>query len=315
MHDEPAENWSSVSGSKSTRSPLSGARLGDAIVAAARRGRFPWTPYLFLTPTLASLLLICLMPIALGVWLSFQSGEPADSAKPALGLMHYQYILGSSLFWNALWVSILFTVSSVAGTSGVGLATALLLNQRFPGHSLAGAALIVPWAMPLVVVAIVWGWLFDYQYGIVNYAVTQTGLTAAIGWLTDPAVAPFTVVITQVWKLFPLAMVMLLAGLKAIPEELFEAARVDGAGRWRSFLNITLPGLRPVTTALVLLLTIWSFGRAFTVIFVMTGGGPAHATETLVIQTYLEGFKFFHLERASALGTIVLVISAFFTLI
>jgi multiple sugar transport system permease protein len=155
-----------------------------------------------------------------------------------------------------------------------------------------------------------------FQYGLFNYLVQRTAVVAGpVGWLTDPRVALWSVTTVQVWKLFPLAMVMLLAGLKSIPHELYEAARVDGAGRWRSFVSITLPGLSAISLVLILLQTIWAFGRSFTAIFVMTGGGPAGATETLVIRTFLEGFRFFHLELASALGVIIMLISAAFTVL
>ena len=180
---------------------------------------------------------------------------------------------------------------------------------------IVGSALLIPWTMPLVVVAVVWGWLLDYQFGAVNYVLERAGIVShQVGFLTDPAIAIWSVAIAQVWRLFPLAMVTLLAALKAIPPDLYEAAVIDGAGTLQAFRFITLPAIRATTVALVLLLGIWAFGRAFTIIFILTGGGPAGATETLVVQTFLEGFRNFHLERASAMGTIILVLSIVFTL-
>ena len=136
-----------------------------------------------------------------------------------------------------------------------------------------------------------------------------------VGFLTDPDVALFSVGAAQTWRLFPLAMVFLLAALKTIPVELYEAARVDGANAVQAFRHVTLPGIRSTSMALLLLLAIWAFGRVFTIVFVMAGGGPAGATETLVIQTYLEAFRYFRLERASALGVITLLVSATLTLL
>lgn len=290
------------------------ARSAPSAGPARRMMSAAWTPYLYLAPTILTLSLVFLLPLLYGIWASFQGDGSAANGGRFIGVQNYRIALSSSTFRESLTVSVVFTVVSVAAGYLAGLGGALLLNQKFPGRSVAGAALIVPWAMPFVVAAIVWGWLLDFQYGLVNYLATVTGLSAApIGWLTDPKVALFSVTIVQVWKLFPLAMVMLLAGLKSIPQELYEAARVDGAGRWRSFLAITLPGLRGVSLVLILLLTIWAFGRSFTAIFVMTGGGPAGATETLVIRTFLEGFRSFHLELASALGVIIMLISAVFT--
>jgi multiple sugar transport system permease protein len=289
-------------------------RSGNAARPIRRRWRgAAQTPYLFLAPTVITLALVFVLPVAYGIWASFQADGTAAAGGRWVGIQNYRAALSSPTFRDAVVVSVLFTMASVAGSYLAGLGAALLLHQRFPGRTLIGGALIVPWAMPFVVAAVVWSWLFDFQYGLFNYLVQQIGLTAGrVGWLTDPRVALWSVTVVQVWKLFPLGMVMLLAGLKSIPPDLYEAARVDGAGHWRSFISITLPGLSAISLVLILLQTIWAFGRSFTAIFVMTGGGPAGATETLVIRTFLEGFRFFHLELASALGVIILLISAAF---
>jgi len=270
------------------------------------------TPHALLLPALGALVLVFLIPIAYGIWTSFLA--EAGGAIRWVGVEHYAALLSDPTFWHALGVSILFTAGSVGGTYVLGLGTALLLHQQFPGHRAVGAALVLPWAMPYVAAGLVWSWLFDYQYGLISYLMERAGPTHhPVGWLTDPHLALWAVTLVQTWKLFPFAMVMLLAGLKSIPAEVVEAARIDGAGVIRVFWFVVAPGLRSVSAVLVLLLSIWSFGRAFTILYVLTGGGPAHATETLVVQTYLQGFQFFHLEAAAALGTVVMVISAVFT--
>lgn len=282
--------------------------------AARRRAhRVGLSPYLLLGPAVAVILLVFLVPIGLGVWTSFQS-EGGTIDQPAwAGLQNYARLFADRAFAHSLVISLLFTTACVSGTYGVGLAVALLLHTRFPGQSVLSAATVIPWAMPYVAAAMIWSWLLDYQYGLLTYLLSLTGLVSGrIGWLTDPRLALWAVIVVQVWKLFPLATVFLLAGLKTIPADHLQAARVDGAGALRVFRHVVLPALRPITLVLVLLLTIWVFGRSFTIIYVLTGGGPVDATQTLVLLTFQLGFQLFHLNAAAAVGTVVMAISGGF---
>lgn len=284
--------------------------LGDPLAEPGRASA------LLLAPIALGIALFYVGPILFGVWASFQAEGTAMEGGRFAGTVHYESLARDPRFRNSLWITVVFTVASVVVTYFVGLLAALLLMRSFRGRTFVGSALLVPWSMPLVAVAVIWGWLLDYQFGAVNYVLRASGLVArSVGFLTDPAIALWSVGAAQVWRLFPLAMVTLLAALKAIPHELYESARVDGATPWQQFRHVTLPGIRSASHALLLLLGIWAFGRAFTIIFVMTGGGPAGATETLVVQTYLEAFRYFRLERGSALGTVVLVLSAVFTVL
>ena len=282
---------------------------------ASGRGAADATIALLLAPVAVCILVFYAGPILFALWESLHAEPTAGGTGAFVGWAHYRSVLADPRFHSSLWVTLVFTAATVAATYAIGLALALLLNREFPGSRVIASLLIIPWTMPLVVVAVVWGWLLDYQFGIANYLIQRAGLSREpVGFLTDPAVALWSVGAAQVWRLFPLAMVILLAALKAIPEDLHEAVRVDGANRWQAFRHVTLPGIRSTSTALVLLLAIWAFGRVFTIIFVMAGGGPAGATETLVIETYLEAFRFFRLERASALGIITLAVSTVLTL-
>jgi len=271
---------------------------------------------LLLAPAVAVILLVFLLPIGLGVWTSLQA-EGSTIDRPAwAGLRNYVQLFADRAFAHSLLVSAIFTTACVSGTYAVGLAMAVLLHSRFPGQALLSAAVIVPWAMPYVAAAMIWSWLLDYQYGLLTYLFSLAGLVEGrIGWLTDPRLALGAVIVVQVWKLFPLATVFLLAGLKTIPADQLQAARVDGANAVRVFRYVVLPALRPITVILVLLLTIWVFGRSFTVIYVLTGGGPVDATQTLVLLTFQLGFTLFHLNTAAALGTVVMVISGFFAVL
>jgi multiple sugar transport system permease protein len=277
-----------------------------------------WSPELrselgqvaFLAPTLVLLGILFVAPIGFGIWSSFLD----EDRSTWTGLSNYAALLASSQFWHATGVSVTMTVAIVGGTYALGMLAALLLNRSTRGRTLIGAVFAIPWAIPYVAAAMVWAWMLDYQYGVLNYLVILLHLSAQpIGWLTESRLALVSVVIVEVWKLFPLAMVMLLAGLKGIPPELPEAATVDGARAFAIFRYITLPSLRPVTTVLLLILTIWVFGRAFTGVWVLTGGGPVDATTTLVILLYKTGFQLFHIHSAAALGTLMLVVSSCIT--
>ena len=281
-----------------------------------RAPRIGTLPLVLLLPVVVCIGIFYAGPILFAIWSSLQRDGTAIGESGFVGAAHYLSLFGDRRFHNSALITLVFTVGTVAATYLLALVLALLLNRGFPGRRVVGGLLIIPWTMPLVVVAVVWGWLLDYQFGVINYLLERWGLIdKPIGFLTDPDVALWSVGAANVWRLFPLAMVTLLAALKSVPQELYEAAEVDGANRWQSFLYVTLPGIRSTTVALVLLLAIWAFGRIFTIVFVMAGGGPAGATETLVIQTYLEAFRYFRLERASALGVITLVVSAALTLI
>ncbi len=247
-----------------------------------------------------------------GVWTSFFSEQDSSWA----GLANYGTLLGSTQFWHAAVVSVGLTVAIIAGTYCLGLLAALLLDRRSPGRGVLGALFAIPWAIPYVAAAMVWAWMLDYQYGVVNYLVAVLHISdQPIGSLTDSKLALVSVTVVEVWKLFPLSMVMLLAGLKGIPRELVEAATVDGARSLAILRYVTLPGLRPVSTVLLLILTIWVFGRAFTGTWVLTGGGPVDATTTLVILLYKTGFQQFHVHLGAALGNIMLIVSCPFTVL
>lgn len=273
------------------------------------------TPYAFLLPSFVALAIVFFYPMLRAVLLSFYGNTVGAGLGKFVGVGQYASVLASAYFPRVLWTSVLWTVGNVVFVLAIGLATALLLDRRFPGRAFVRALFILPWAIPYVAAALIWGWIFDYEFGVLNYLLQATGVVDhKVNFLLGCPTALTSLTGVSVWKLFPLGTVMFLAGLQTIPAEYYEAARVDGASPLQSFRYITLPGLRNVTIMLTLLITIWTFGRAFTIIFLLTEGGPAGCTENIVIRSYLEAFKFFHIGTASALGTIVLVISLAFSL-
>jgi multiple sugar transport system permease protein len=273
------------------------------------------TPYTFLTPTMIALTIVFFYPMVEAFRMSLYETGLGSTVGTFVALGQYKKVVTSSYFRSILVTSVIYTVGNVSFVWTVGLATALMLHRPFSGRAVARAMIILPWAIPYVAAALIWGWMLDYEFGVLNYVFMQLSLiTDRLNFLTAcrPALASLTGV--SIWKLFPLGTVMFLAALQTIPEEQYSAARVDGAGAGQCFLYITLPGVRNVSIFLTLLITIWSFGRSFTVIFLLTEGGPAGCTETVVIRTYLEAFKFFHPGTAAALGVIVLLISLTFSI-
>lgn len=238
------------------------------------------TRYSFLLPAVLFLALIALLPILSTFWLSFRRQMPVFAISQFEGLANYLYLVRDQRFWSAVWHTAYFTFFAVSLEMALGLALALLLNQRFPGRGLARALVLVPWAVPSVVAARFWAWILNADFGVLNYL-----LGARINWLGDPFWALNAAVLADVWKTTPFVVLLLLAGLQVIPDDLYRAARVDGANRWQSFRYVTLPMLMPVIL-LTLLFRTMDAARVFDVIFVLTGGGPANASESLVVYAY-----------------------------
>lgn len=279
------------------------------------RGRHRLVPYAFLAPTAIALGIGFFIPMLSAIRVSFFRSSLAGNEQ-FVGLGNYATILGDPRFWNSLIVTTKFTVGVVLGTVIIGLALAIVLNARFKGRAIARSIFMIPWAMPLVPAALIWRWLLDPEFGLMNYLLRQTGLVSSnLSWFQDGSLALVAVIAIEIWRDFPLAMVLYLAGLQGIPPELYEAAKVDGAGARASFLHITLPSIRGQTTVIILLATLIAFGRAFTVTYLLTAGGPVHATEMLTLLTYQTAFQYLEFGQASALGVMVLIIAGSFSVV
>lgn len=273
-----------------------------------------WLPVLFLGPTMAVLALGVLFPMVQALRLSLYDSSLVGRQEVFVGLGNYTDLLADRRFWNSLSVSVRYTIGVTAGSLVVGFVFAMLLNGRLAGRAALRSAFLLPWAAPLVTATLIWNWLLDRQFGLVNSMLAGAVPGAQNpDWLNDPSLALLTVTLLQIWRLAPIATIMYLAGLQSVQPELIDAARIDGAGRMQVIRHVILPALRGVTTILVLLLVIWSFGRAFTMIFLLTGGGPIGTTENLTLLTYLEAFMRLEFGDASALAAVVLLISSAFS--
>ncbi len=231
-------------------------------------------------PTVLYVLLVAVVPIGATVWLSFRQQMPIFGISRFTGWENFRFLLEDDRFWRALGNTAYFTGLAVSLELALGLCLALLFHRDFRGRRYARALALVPWAVPTVVAARFWEWIYNADFGVLNYL-----LRTHANWLGDPFWALHAVVLADVWKSTPFVVLLLLAGLQVIPRELYLAARVDGATNWQLFRHITLPLLRPVIL-LALLFRTMDAARVFDLVFVLTGGGPANETETLVVYAY-----------------------------
>jgi len=269
--------------------------------------------FVLLAPALVVVLLGFVLPAVYALRLSFYDSN-LGAQDEFVGFSNYSAMFRSSEFWQSTRVTTIYAVCAVAGSVIAGLVVAVALNRRFPGRGVARSIMLIPWATPLVVAALIWRWCMDPQYGVLNHVLSFVGF-GQIQWLSSPHAALVAIILVEIWRTAPMAMVMYLAGLQTIPGTLYEAGRIDGASAWQLFRHITLPGLRTTTTVIILLTSVWSFGRSFTVAYLMTGGGPSGSTELLTLLTYNSGFQYLQFGSASALGMVVLAISSVFTAI
>jgi multiple sugar transport system permease protein len=283
--------------------------------SSAEQGGAAW---FFLTPALALIGLFFFLPVAASFLLSFTDFDIyaiADLANVRLiGLRNYTRLLESPIFWIALKNTFYFVLVGGPLTMAVSLGAALLVNARlvrFKG--LFRTLYFAPFITTLVAVAIVWRYLYHRQYGLVNYALGVVGI-GPIDWLGDPNWAMPAIILLAVWKNFGYNMLIFIAGLQAIPEELYEAAYLDGAGPWRQFRHVTWPMLGP-TLLFVSLITMIGFFQLFAEPYVMTQGGPLRSTTSLVLLMYEEGFRWWRMGYAAAVTFVLfLVILAFMLL-
>jgi len=263
----------------------------------------------FLAPAAVMLAAVTLFPAIYILWLSLEQRSPILGGARFVGAENYLRLLADARFWNALANTAYFTAVSVALELALGLAVALLLRRAFRGRALIYAVVLIPWAVPTVVTARMWEWMYNADYGVINYI-----LGAQINWLGSPGWAMHAAILMDVWKSTPFVALLLLAGLQSIPAELYHAASVDGASRWTMFRRITLPQLAPLMLVVLILRTIDAF-RVFDAIYVLTGGGPANSTETLSIYAYKVLFQTLEFGYGSTLAVTVLACVAFATLV
>ena len=261
-----------------------------------------------LAPAVLVLVVFIAAPITQSIVLSFHRiivGLP-QLHTPFIGAENYRELLHDSVAHHSFWVTVVFVVTTTFCELVLGLLLALLINHRFPGRGSLRACVLVPWAIPTVVSAQMWRFLFNDSYGLVNYLLFGNAVSHYVPWLAKPGTALFAIILADVWKTASFAALLILAGLQIIPDELYQAARVDGAGIWRRFRHITWPLVRPALLVALLFRTIDAF-RVFDLAFVMTQGGPADATNVLQLYGYKKMFVEGWIGYGSAISVAVFI--------
>ena len=273
----------------------------------AARERAAWG---FIAPALIALAIFFVVPVVSSLLLSltdFDIYALADLSNLRwIGLENYTRLLGNPLFWQAMKNTVLFAVIGVPLSIAASLGAALLLNARtVKWRPMWRVIFFAPFVTTLVATAVLWNYLLNTRYGVINWALTSIGLPA-VDWLGDPATSIPAILFFVVWKTFGYNMLIFLAVLQTVPDELHEAARIDGAGPWSRFRHVTLPAIAP-TLLLVSIISVAGFFQLFAEPYVMTQGGPAQSTVTVLYFMYEEGFKWWNLGSASAVAFVLFV--------
>lgn len=270
--------------------------------------------YLFVLPSFVHLVVFLLIPVVFSLYLSFTDWrQPSPANAPFIGLENYEFLMGDRRFWSAMGNTVYYTLLFVPGGMIISLLAALAVNQKLKGVYIFRTLFFMPVISSWVAVSIIWITLLDPQVGILNYILQQFGL-APVNWLGNPDTAMIAIVIIAIWKGLGFQMVIWLAGLQAIPEELHEAAAIDGASRFQAFWRITLPLLSPTTFFLAITGVIGSF-QVFSPVYVITSGGPRGSTDVVVYHIYLRAFEAFDFGYAAAQAWVLFAVIFIATLI
>ncbi|RRR98529.1 carbohydrate ABC transporter permease [Glycomyces terrestris] len=268
-------------------------------------GRDAW---LLVLPALLPVMLFSVYPLVYGVALGFTDAQAGLNAETHFnGLDNYAALAGNELFWNSFKIGLVWAFSVTALQFLASLGLALLLNLDLRLRWLARTLALIPWAMPPVIIAIMWQLMLNPNYGPVNRTLETLGLPSSVNWLGESAIALPVVIVVGVWAGMPQTTITLLAGLQSVPAELNEAAAIDGASTWRRFWHVTLPALRPIVTAITTLDLIWNF-NSFALVFVLTAGGPGGTTMLPSLFAYNEAFRYGNFGYAAAMGNVMVVL-------
>ena len=277
-----------------------------AMLKSISRNRFP---YILLLPMLVCMVGVMIYPLFMGFWVSLTNKFLMASEKTLfIGFNNYIKLVNDKIFLQACKNTFVWALTGVSGTTVIGLVLALLLNRRFLGRDIFRALFLLPWSVPYVSVGILWRWLFQDSFGHIDQLLMGLGLTSGpVGFLSNPAIALYSITGTMIWRHYPFSMLVFLAALQGINEDLYEVAEVDGANTLKKFIYITLPGIRSAMVMVVLLQFIWIFNH-FDIVYIMTRGGPARATELLSTYAYESAFRRFTIGYGSTIGSIMFVV-------
>jgi ABC-type sugar transport system permease subunit len=263
---------------------------------------------LFMVPFVLTALFFMVYPIVETVRMAFFNYNPLrPDVSSFVGVANFSYIFDDPLFWSSFWQALVWTAFSIFFQTMFGVAIALLLHQALPGIAIFRGLLLFPYIVPTVVIALIWRWIFNPELGIVNHALLASGLASErIYWLSTPEMAMASTIMLNVWKYTPFVVICVLARLQSVPLELYDAAKVDGAGVVRRFLDVTLPQLKEVLIVVVVFRTIWTFNK-FEEIYLLTKGGPGTSTFNLAVYAFEQSIANLKLGVGAATGVIMMI--------
>jgi multiple sugar transport system permease protein len=265
---------------------------------------------LLMLPAILLLATLTVYPVLYGVWISFFSKHSFFPEQTFVGFDNYLYLLQDPQFWTSVRLGCIYAFSTIVLQIALGVGAALLVNEAFPGRNLVRAILIFPYVVPTVVAIILWKWLLNSQFGLVNYLIESAGLVdQPISWMGKDYIM-VSLIIVSVWQFFPFVVLGVLARLQTIPEELYDAAKVDGANALNRFIHITLPQLSSVLFVVVLLRSIWMFTKFDTPWLMIQGGGAETYIRTLPIYTYQRTFAYYEAGLGSAMAVVMFLMLA-----
>ena len=266
------------------------------------------SPYLFILPFVIFCLILLLYPVVYSLALSFREATVetfVSGEMPFNGLTQYQAALADPVFWRALINTLLFAFFSILFQFTIGFLLALLFQASFPWKNFCLAALLIPWVSPVLMASNIFKGLFN-EVGPINRIFQSFG-TGPFPWLSDPDYALPATIVANIWIGFPFNFILLYAGMRSIPEDVYEAAKIDGATFWKRVAYITLPMLKPVSVAVLMLGTIYTV-KVFDLVWIMTGGGPANGTHLLSTYAYQVGFSLLNFGQAAAIATLMVLL-------
>jgi multiple sugar transport system permease protein len=262
--------------------------------------------WLLLAPSLVLLGGLVVFPVLYNIWLSLFDKHAFMPVQAFVGLKHYRYFASDPEFWTSFYYGSVYAGVTMVLQLGVGVPAALLLNEGFRGRNLLRGVVLFPYMIPTIVAVILWKWLLNDSYGLVNHLLMNAGLARPVAWL-GPDYIMASLIVTSVWQFFPFVVVTYLARLQTIPPELYEAATVDGASAWRRFLHVTLPQTASVLFVIVLLRSIWMFTKFDTVWLMAGDGGVSRYIRTLPVYAYARSFTYLQAGMGAALAVIMFV--------
>jgi multiple sugar transport system permease protein len=263
---------------------------------------------LLIAPTVLIFCAVIVYPLVSALYLSLFKIFTPTLKGSYVGLGNYAYLASSPEFWRSLWNTVLWTVCTLTLQIVLGVGMALVLHQNMVFRSLARSLILFPYFVSTVVAVLVWRWLFNDLYGILNHLMLMAGLIRMpMDWLGSMPNAMISIVLVGAWKYFPFVVIAVLARLQTIPDALYEAARIDGAGPVARFFDVTLPQLKDVLLVVILLRAIWDF-KEFDLIYLLTGGGPVISTQTLPLMVYKDAFGLNDMGRASAVAVSMMIV-------